>query len=257
MARHIDAWMDGTRLSDLGAVFVREVDEPAPEMEIEYVNRLSRGGRGVSKRKRRSLQVTLHVAVHELFDLKKRADLRDAVAQWANGSVLELSNHPDRRLNVISLAEPALGDVRDFNATLDVNLEANVIPYWESKTETTVSGSGTSGSATLRIPGTAKEVPVDVTVDSGTGISSLTVSVSCGGVTKSISLSGMSSVSGAITFSRDADDRLQIRSGTTDLLPYRTAASADDLVVPAGTATVSWTASASRGITFSARGRWL
>ena len=257
MARHIEAWMDGVRLADLGAVFVQGVDETAPEMDIEYINRVARSGRGIQKRKRRALQLTLHVAIHELFDLKKRAELRDAVAAWANGSILELSNHPDKRLNVICLAEPGLASVRDFNSTLDITLEADVIPYWEDKHQAMASGSGTSGSATLLIPGTAKEVPVDVTVASGTGISSLTVTVSCKGVSKSIALSGMSNVTGAITFSRDDQDRLQIMSGVTSLLPYRSSGSADDLTIPAGNATVSWTASASRSVSFSARGRWL
>ena len=257
MARHIEAWMDGVRLADLGAVFVRGVDEIAPEMDIEYINRVARPGRGINRRKRRALQITIHAAIHEMFDLKKRAEIRDAVAAWANGSILELSNHPGKRLNVICLAEPVLANVRDFNSTLDITLEADVIPYWEEKQITSASGSGASGSATLLIPGTASEVPIDVTVASGNAISSLTVTVSCKGVTKSIALSGMSSVTGAITFSRDDQDRLQIMSGATSLLPYRTAASADDLMIPAGRATVSWTASASRSVSFSARGRWL
>ena len=257
MARHIEAWMDGVRLADLGNVIINGVDETPPEMEIEYINRVARSGRGLQRRKRRALQLTLHVAIHELFNLKKRAEIRDAVAAWANGSILELSNHPGKRLNVICLAEPGLANVRDFNSTLDITLEADVIPYWEEKQVTTASGSGSSGSATLLIPGTAKEVPVDVTVASGNAISSLTVTVSCKGVTKSIALSGMSSVTGAITFSRDDQDRLQIMSGATSLLPHRTAASADDLMIPAGKATVSWTASASRSVSFSARGRWV
>lgn len=257
MARHIEAWMDGIRLADLGAVFVKGVDEPAPEMDIEYVNRAIRGGRGIQKRKRRALQVTIHAAIHELFDLRKRAEIRDAVAQWAGGSILELSNHPDRRLHVICLAEPGLADVRDFNSTLDMTFEADVIPYWEEKIATTASGTGTSGTASMLIHGTAKEVPVDVTVAAGSAITSLTVTVSCGGVSKSITLSSLSSLEGAITFSRDNQDRLQIMSGTTSLLPHRTAASADDLIIPAGKATVSWSVSASRSVSFSARGRWL
>jgi hypothetical protein len=147
--------------------------------------------------------------------------------------------------------------VRNFNSTLDMTFEADVIPYWEEKLATTASGSGTSGTASMLIHGTAKEVPVDVTVAAGSAITSLTVTVSCGGVSKSITLSGMNSLEGAITFSRDEQDRLQIMSGTTSLLPYRTAASADDLVIPAGKATVSWSVSASRSVSFSARGRWL
>ena len=266
MARHIEAWMDGVRLADLGAIVIRDVSEPDPEMEIEYINRATRGGRDIQKRRRKALRVTIEAAIHELYDLNKRTAIRDAIAKWSSGSILELSNHPDRRLNVICLTEPGIGSVRDFNSQLNIELEANVIPYWEDKLANTASGSGASGSATLYIPGTAKEVPVDVTVASGNALSALTVTVACGGVTKRIKLSGMSSVTGAITFSRDEDDRLQIMSGSTNLLPYRVMNwtesnvvywSADDLVVPAGTATVSWSASANRSVTFSARGRWL
>lgn len=256
MARHIDAWMDGVRLADLGAVFVQGVDEPAPEMDIEYVNRAIRGGRGIQKRKRRALQVTIHAAIHELFDLKKRAEIRDAVAQWANGSILELSNHPDKRLHVICLAEPGLADVRDFNSTLDITLEADVIPYWEEKWPVSVAGSGTSGSKTLVITGTAQEIPLEITASCGSGMPTLTVAVTCGGVTKAIGLAGMAGVT-TINFSRDTQDRLQILTGTTSLLPYRTVTSSDDLMVPAGIAHLSWFSDASVNITFSARGRWL
>ena len=257
MSRHIEAWMDGMRLSDLGAIIIRDVDEPAPDVEITYYSRAFRGGQSVQKRRRTALRVTIHAAIHELFDLRKRNDIRQALAKWCGGQYLELSNHPDQRLRVICKAEPGLGSVRDFNGTLDIELEANEIPYWEEKLPVTASGSGTSGSATMLIPGTAKEVPVEATFASGNGISSLTVSVSCGDVTKSIELSGMSSETGAITFGRDAEDRLTIMTGTTSLMPYRTAASADDLIIPAGLATVSWPASASRSVSFSARGRWL
>ena len=256
MARHIEAWMDGVRLGDIGDIVIRDVIEPAPEMEIEYTGRPVRGGRSVLKRRRRALRVTISAAIHELYDMNKRSSVHDAIAKWCSGSLLELSNHPGRQLHVISLGEPGLGSDRDFNSQLDIELEANVIPYWEEKLANAASGTGTSGSTTLWIPGNAKEVPIDVTVASGNAISSLTVTVACGGVTKSISLIGLSSVTGAISFSRDAEDRLQILTGTTNLMPYRTAASADDLVIPAGMATVSWSVSASRSISFSARGRW-
>ena len=39
MARHIEAWMDGVRLGDIGDIVIRDVSEPAPEMEIEYTGR--------------------------------------------------------------------------------------------------------------------------------------------------------------------------------------------------------------------------
>ena len=257
MARHIEAVMDGVRLADLGNIVIRSVNEPDPEMEIEYINRPTRGGREVQKRKRKALRVTINAAIHELYDLKKRNEIRQAVAKWCDGSILELSNHPGQRLHVISKSEPGIGDVRDFNSEMAIELEANEIPYWEESAPNTASGSGTTGSATLVIDGTAKEIPVEVTFTPGSTIAALTVTVSCGGVTKSIALSGMSVTSGTIKFGRDEKDRLTIKNGNTSLLRYRSAASADDLTVPAGRATVSWTAGVSGSISFSARGRWL
>ena len=258
MARHIEAWMDGVRLSGIGAIVIQDVSEPSADMEITYTNRPFRGGQGVQKRRRKSLRVTIHAAVHELFDLKKRNEIRQAIAKWCGGSVLELSNHPDQQLNVICKAEPGLGDVRDFNSKLDIELEADAVPYWEDKFPNIAEGTGSTGTESLMIGGTAQEIPVDVTFTPAAAVSSLSVTVACGGVTKQIALSGISpTVSADIVLSRDAEDRLQIKSGSTSLMKFRSAASADSLTVPAGLATVSWTASTSGDITFSARGRWL
>ena len=258
MARHIEAWMDGVRLGDIGAIVIQDVNEPDPEMDIVYTSRPVRGGQDIVKKRRKSLRVTIEAKIHELYDLKKRTAIRQAIAKWCSGSILELSNHPDQQLHVVCRSEPGIGAVRDFNAQLSIELDADIIPYWEEKLANTVTGSGTSGSTNLLIAGTAKEIPVEVRfVPSGT-VSSLAVAVACGGVTKAITLSGMS-VSNSIVFGRDDQDRLTITDGTTgtSLMRYRTTASADDLVVPAGKATISWNASGSGSIYFSARGRWL
>ena len=258
MARHIEAWMDGVRLGDIGAIVIDDVDEPAAEMEITYGARNFRGGQTVQKRRRKSLKVTIHAKVHELYDLQKRNAIRQEIAAWCNGSILELSNHPDQQLHVICVAEPGLGAVRDFNSQLDIELEANEIPYWEDKIQNSVSGSGSSGLALMRIAGTAKEVPVEVTFTPGSALAALTVGISCGGVSKVIVLSGMNiSAGSAVVFGRDEEDRLTIKNGSTSLMRYRSETSADDLIVPAGNATVSWTAGVSGNVTFSARGRWL
>ena len=258
MSRHIEAWMDGVRLSEIGAIVIQDVNEQNPDMDIVYTSRPVRGGQNVIKKRRKSLRVTINAKIHELYDLKKRNAIRQAIAKWCSGSILELSNHQDQQLHVICISDPGLGAVRDFNAQLAIELEANTIPYWEEKLANTATGSGSSGSTTLLIPGTAKEVPVDVRFVPSGAVTSLAVAVACGGVTKVITLSGMS-VSNSIVFGRDEQDRLTITDGTTgsSLMRYRTTASADDLVVPAGKATISWNASGSGSIYFSAKGRWL
>ena len=258
MARHIDAWMDGIRLSEIGDIVIREVEEPAPDVEITYGARSIRGGQTVQKRRRKALRVSIHAAIHELRDLTKRNAVRQAIAAWCGGSLLELSNHPDQQLHVVCKAEPGLGNVRDFNSELTIDLEANEIPYWEEKIPNSTTGSGASGSKTLLIAGTAKEIPVECTFTPGSALAALSITVSCGGVTKTIALSGMSISSGsAVVFGRDEKDRLTIKNGATSLMRYRSAASADDLTIPAGNATVSWTAGVSGSISFSAKGRWL
>ena len=151
MARHIEAVMDGVRLADLGNIVIRSVNEPDPEMEIEYINRPTRGGREVQKRKRKALRVTINAAIHELYDLKKRNEIRQAVAKWCDGSILELSNHPGQRLHVISKAEPGIGDVRDFNSEMAIELEANEIPYWEESAPNTPAGIPLSFNMPARI----------------------------------------------------------------------------------------------------------
>ena len=256
MARHVDAWMDGVRLADLGAILIQNVNEPTADQEITYGNRPGRAGRDVLVNKRRLLRVSIEIAIRELFDLKKRTAILQAVAGWANGSILELSNHPGQRLHVQQKAAPALGKVRDYTTIMDIDFEASVIPFWEEILPVTLSRSGATGSGQLQIPGTVDEVPIELTFTPSGTLTALTVSVASGGVTQQIQLTGLS-VTGAVSFGRDADDRLTIMNGSTSLMRYRTQESADDLLIPCGKATVSFSANVSGTGVFSAKGRWL
>lgn len=256
MARHVDAWMDGVRLADLGAILIQDVNEPTADQEITYGNRPGRAGRDVLVNKRRLLRVSIEIAIRELFDLKKRTAILQAVAGWANGSILELSNHPGQRLHVRQKAAPALGKVRDYTTVMDIDFEASVIPFWEELLPVTISRSGATGSGQMQIPGTVDQVPIEFTFTPSGTLTALTVSVASGGVTQQIQLTGLS-VTGAVVFGRDADDRLTIMRGSTSLMRYRTQESADDLLIPCGNATVSFIANVSGTGVFSARGRWL
>ena len=256
MARHVDAIMDGVPLNAVGPIIIQQVQEPAAEVEITYGARPGRNGQDVLSTKRRALHVVLQTAVHELYNLQRRNEIVQAMAAWACGSVLELSNHPGQRLHVTRKSGPALENVRDYTAQISIDLEADMIPFWEDKTPVTASGTGTSGSKTLYIPGTADEIPVEAVFTPTGTLTALTVTAACGGITRSISLSGLS-VTGDVKFERDAFNRLSIKNGTTSLLRYRSEASDDDLLIPAGTATLTWTANVSGSVQFSARGLWL
>lgn len=257
MARHVDAWMDGIRLADLGPILIQEVNEPSADQEITYGNRPGRAGRDVLVNKRRLLRVSIEIAIRELFDLGVRTRAVQAVAGWASGSILELSNHPGQRLHVQQKAAPALGKVRDYTTTMTIDFEASVIPFWEETLPVAITtASGTSGSGTLLIPGTADGVPVECTFTPGGTLTALTVTVASGGVSQQIQLAGMSTTAPVI-FGRDSEDRLTILSGGISLMRYRTQNSADDLLIPCGSATVQFASDVAGTATFSARGRWL
>lgn len=258
MSRHINAVLDGVQLSEIGPILIQQVNEPPAEMEITYGARPGRSGQDVLTRRRRSLKVTIEATIKELYDLSTRNNILQAIAEWANGSILELSNHPGQRLNVVCRNYPALGNVREYTQTISIELEADENPYWEETVPAIVSGSGSSGTAQLYIPGTAPEIPVEATFTPSGALTSLTVTATCGGITRSIALSGMSVASGtAVNLKYAAWDRLEILAGSTSLLQYRSASSADDLLIPAGTATLTWSANVSGTMQFSARGRWL
>ena len=114
MARHVEAWMDGTRLSDIGPIIIQDVNELPPDMEITYGVRAIRSGQNIQKYRRKSLRLTIEAAVRELFDLGKRTAVQQAMAGWASGSILELSSHPGQQLHVICKNVPTLGKIRDY-----------------------------------------------------------------------------------------------------------------------------------------------
>ena len=256
MSRRVDAILDNVSLRDIGPVLISQVREPPAEMDIMYGTRPGRSGQDVLSSRRRLLRVSIDAQIKELYNLALRTSVQQDIAGWARGSILELSSHPGQQLHVKCRSYPALGEIRDYTSELTIELEADEIPYWEEKIPTTGSGSGASGSVQMFIPGTADEIPVDAVFTPSGTVTSLTVTAACAGISKTITLSGISTT-GAVKLTHDAGSRLEITTGSTSLLPYRTAASADDLLIPAGTVTVTWTANVSGSMQLTARGRWL
>ena len=258
MARHIEVWMDGIRLTSVGAILIQDVEESPAELELTYGTRLIRAGQDLTVNRRKSLRVTITFVIRELFDLAKRNLILQAVNAWASGSILEMSNHPGQRLRVHCRSFASLGTVRNYAMEIKLEFEADEVPYWEELLPVTAQGSGTSGTLTLLVPGSTL-VPMDFRfTPSGGALASMTVTAACAGVSKQIVLSGMSVGSGsAVDLQVDASDRFGIVSGSYNLLQYRTISSDDDLTVPAGLVTVAWSASRTGTATVTARGRWI
>ena len=247
--RHVDAWMDGIRLADVGPILINNVTESPPEMEVAYGTRPGRPGRDVVANRRRALRVTIDAVIRELYDLPRRTKAAEVVAKWARGSVLELSNHPGEYLKVFNRTVPTLGQIRDYNSVLKIEFEADEIPFWQSKTEITASETGATGSFGLSVPGTAENIPVGFVFTPTGTLTNLTVTV---GET-SITLSGLN-IDGAVVVDYDEAGRIRIKTGNTSLLGYRTPLSSDYLAANGGSADITWTANVSGTLLVKARG---
>lgn len=252
MPRHIDAWMDGVALESLGGVILQAVSEDAPGMELTTGARPGRSGTRLLVRKRTELQVSMQVAIRERFDLGRRTAIIQALAAWADGSVLEMSNHPGQRLHVKCTSFAAPGEVRNWAEPVRIGVTAYEIPFWEDSVPSSWTASGSTATETLHVTGTAP-APVDVTLsptaDTLTGFS-LTVAG------QTLTLAGLSvGTSASVVIDHDALDLIRIRTGTTSLLDKRTGA--DDLIATPGACAVSYTASTACSLTLTVRGRWL
>ena len=259
MARHVDVWMDGVRLADIGGILLQQVTESPPEMEVTYGARPIRSGRDILTDKRQALQVSITLVIRELFDLIKRNAILQALAQWASGSVLELSNHPGQVLHVRCKSFPSLGEVRNYAAEIKIDLEAAEIPFWVEKIPVSITKAAPqTGSLSLFVPGTAL-TPVNVSCVTNGNLSDFSLAVSSSGTSKTITLAGMTGLSAGsvVDLKNDTNDRFVIVNGADSLLRYRSMLSADDLMVSPGNVTLNWSMNVSGTMTVTAAGRWL
>lgn len=252
MARHIEAWMDGTALSTVGPFIIKGVEESPAETVAYATDKPGIDGQRVTRRLRRELRVVLRVAIRELYDLPRRSYAAEQLAAWASGAVLQLSSKPERQLRVQLDRVPALGDVRDYTQELRVEWVAVSPPYWEDHlpTKLTLTGSDTSG--TLTVPGTVP-TPLRLTITPGSALTGFTVTA--GGKAIELDELGITAETDVV-FDRDARDDLRMTGGGVSLTRFRTPESADDLMVSPGLVTVAFEASTSCTVIAEVYGRW-
>ena len=257
MARRINVWLNGVSLTDaVPSAIVRNVYEDDPENDLTTGERPGYPGQRVISRKRTRLTVKIELVLRIVQDLQARTRALNEVNAWAQDGILELSNHPDQRLQCIVTQRPALNTDRNYTQTFAIELSAIAIPFWESMMPDTASATGTTGSVTLIPSGTAERVPLSFTVTpSSSSLSSFSATVNG----KTISLSGLTVASGkALKLYYDADGLQWITNDGASVIGSRSASSADDLwLYPNQSNTITFTASTSSAVIFEARGRWL
>lgn len=245
------AWMDGQALDAIAeSIYITDIKEKTPKMTATTAKRI--GGKRLLRMERENLQVVIRLMVRE-YDPARRKDVMTRVRAWANEGWLSLSDRPGKRLYVTCEKLPSVDSTLKWSEEVEMTLTAYDVPYWEDDEPVRVSYSGKDGSVMLANRGDAS-CPVGATITAGGAVKTMTITA--GG--QSIQLSGLSLASGGkVTMTHDERGLLSIRCGSVSAMDKRTAASADDLYIPAGVSDIRFVADGNCKAVFEARGRYL
>lgn len=257
MPRHMEAYLNGVSLTDaVPLALIQQVYEEPEEVELTTAQRALGDGEALVERRRTRLTVAVEFAIAELFDLPRRALMQQQAAAWASDGLLRLSNRPGQQLRVVCVKRPNLGEDRSYIKTLRAEFTAIAPPYWQDIAYISASGSGASGSLTLRPTGTKERLYLEAEI-TPTGGTLNTLTLSCGDT--SFAFEGLAVPAGtALIIGRDARDHLTVTAGGAGKLGCRTAQSSDELLaIPAANNAIAWTANTACAVTCKTRGLYL
>ena len=250
--------LNGQYLDTLyGSIVIRGIEFDAPKMNIQTIDKMGGVGQRVTSCRYETLDVIVKWAMDvPKTDLIMRRKIYEDVCRWANqGGWLTVNFLPERRLWVDKTELSSAGDLRDWTGEYTITFRAYSVPFWQDVFPSSISQTSYSGGTlSLPIPGAFRTV-LDIEFKNTSGSTLNSFSVTTGGYT--IGLTGLSCANNStLKITHGTDGLLKILVGTTSKYDKRTAASADDLYVDPGTASVTITTERSGNLTISAYGRY-
>lgn len=245
--------LNGIDMASLDSrILLTDISYQVPSIDTETFQTAQRNGGRIQNRSKDSESVTVNFAIRA-YDISERQAICQAICTWAKrGGELQINDRPGQKLICLCKKPPAITSALKWTDTLEIKFTAYAQPYWQDILPQTISLSGTSGSGTLYVPGSAPETMVEVLITAQAQLT--TIELTVGNYT--IVLSGLNIASGNSIMIAYDDEMIQsIRTGSTSLLDKRSGA--DDLIAECGANnSVSFTANASCTVQFSARGLW-
>lgn len=273
MKLRFEAALGGKNFSDIAPeVLLRDIVEIPAEMDVQKSRRATRPGQIITGKTRTALAVRLVYNIRA-YDVARRAQVRDLVAEWAcGGGWLTVNTRPGKRLYVVCETPPNVESSLKWAQDLSMTLYAYAQPYWEKEDEVTVSipaeWSNTHGmyygAHVINPEGNVTEVPVSFIAWNTSDDKALThlkvmvwntffdlrdIAVEPGGM-----------LYGLVQARYDENDILSIRDEMTgvSLMANRTAESSDDLLARCGKDNqIHVYADAPCRVQLEARGRYL
>ena len=257
MRTRYDVYMDSLPLDAIDpSIYVTDVQETPVSYDATTLQRAKGDGLRVLRRLRDSLQVRVAFMVRET-DVGRRREIVQRVSAWAmGGKYLSLGDRPGQRLRVLCETLPGITSALKWTQELTMVFTAYAMPYWEAEQPMRAVFSGNGGTAVIRNTGTAPCF-LEAEISNTSGETLTGVALEADG--KAMGFSGLDLGAGK-TLKLFYDDNWILRSEVdgASVLHFRTADSADDLILPPGKAvTVAIAADKAVSVTLKARGLWL
>lgn len=244
-------------------VLVTGYEELAPNVTVSAVS-MAGGGQRLTANRREYLEINVRFAIRvKPSALAERGEVLQLVNQWFSQRTpgwLRLNTHSNQRVYVTLVRLPAAGDMFEWTNEYTVTLRAVEVPYFSDADKTTLltASAKKQVSKTVTVPGSAPTVAdVSFKINSGT-MSKITITAD----QSTFVLSGLGMTAGETLLIQHNDTgRLLIRILNTSgsyrsVLSLRTPESSDDLVIRAGSRTISVTAATAGTLEVSCFGRY-
>lgn len=240
-----------------GSIVIRGIEFNAPKTSIQTIDKMCGFGQRIASQRYETLDVTVKWAINvPNRDLIMRRKIYEDVCRWAmQTGWLTVNFLPERRLWVDKTELSNAGDFRDWTGEYTITFRAYSVPFWQDVFPPVISKTSYSGGTiSMMIPGAFRTV-LDVEFKNTSGSTLDTFSVAVGGYT--VGLAGLGCANNStLKITHGTDGLLKVLVGTTSKYDKRTAASADDLYVDPGVASVTITTERSGNLKLSACGRY-
>ena len=248
MIMRYELYMDGTSLSSISDRIVVTDIKYAPAVRSFNQSKVAhRGGYIISNGYYDKTSVQVTFSVRE-YSIRERQSIIQNICKWADGRILETSDRIGQRLKCKCVKYPDLSAL-NWTENLSMTFQSDVNPLWESKFMTEIQLTGTSGSSSVFVEGSAGESLVEAEITTEATLNTVTLTV--GETSMTIAKSDM----GNVVLSYNEKSVLSIKHSTTSLLPYRTGS--DDLLAKCGAFNqFSFSSNASCTVKFKTRGCW-
>ena len=256
------AALNGVQLDDIDPrIIIKGIEGGAGKETVSSVSTGRGDGTRITGRRRDTVDVQVRFSMNiRRNTLEDRAAVLEAVNAWAaQGGWLTVNYKPNRRLWVDEVVTPGEGDLWKRLNEYTITFRAHAVPYWQEADAVTVTaGTGSSGSATLQVAGSAKTI-ADAVLQNMSGATINNASITIGGKTMAFENLGMGNgqsltIDHVITQGKNV---IRSRVGSSSVMAKRTEGSADEFEISPGACAVSFSAQRACRLTVSCRGRFV